>query len=147
LDADRFDRIAKTLTTQPSRRRMLSTLASLALGGAVVSAGRDEAAADHCRAPGKPCRKGTQCCSGFCNKRRGKCKQCPQHFKWCEAQDGCIWETDCCDDEECSQGAIDMLCCDGECIEADCCTDDQCSDDEDQCIDGFCCNPDDEECG
>ena len=74
MDAIHFDRLARSLMTRPSRRTMLRGLASLALGGAVASAGTDEATADHgCRHAGDRCKRPGQCCSGKCSKARKKC--------------------------------------------------------------------------
>jgi hypothetical protein len=61
MDGERFDALAKVLSTTGSRRRVLAGLL-----GAALAAPRGRAAADQCKADGKACKKNGQCCSGHC---------------------------------------------------------------------------------
>lgn len=64
MNADRFDRIAKTMATSCSRRRVLGGL----LGGAGGLLGPERAGARHrgCRHTGDDCTRAGQCCTGRC---------------------------------------------------------------------------------
>ena len=68
MDAHRFDRIAKTLSTSGSRRRVLGGLLGGTLGGLLARLDPEEAAATHtgCRHNGTRCSRPGQCCSGWC---------------------------------------------------------------------------------
>ena len=74
MDADRFDRLARSLAAPASRRAALKGLAAGALGLALGAVGIGEAGATHfgCRHVGKPCARKGQCCSGVC--RNGACR-------------------------------------------------------------------------
>ena len=79
MDADRFDRIAKTLAASGSRRRVLGGLLGGALGlfGPLV---QERAAAGHfgCKHVGRSCTRRRECCSGICQGPRGR-KSCRAH--------------------------------------------------------------------
>ena len=76
MDAQRFDELTQSLTTAPSRRRLLHSFAGAALGLAPLSL-RDETSAKKrkaklkrnefgCVDAGKPCGgKDSACCSGI----------------------------------------------------------------------------------
>ncbi len=85
MDQDRFDRIAKSLATPGSRRRVLGGLLGGALGGLLARLGPEEAGATHagCRHTGATCTRPGQCCSGRCagNNTCQLCtgaSQCPE---------------------------------------------------------------------
>ena len=67
MDGPRFDALAKALGTAAPRRRLLAGLL-----GAALAAPLGRAAADACKAEGKPCKKTSQCCSGLCSE--GVCR-------------------------------------------------------------------------
>ena len=85
VDAEHFDRMARTLGRSNSRRRVLGGLLGGALGGLLTRLGPEEVGATHagCRHDGTTCTRPGQCCSGRCTGR-GKCQpcsragQCPQ---------------------------------------------------------------------
>lgn len=62
MDADRFDALTRFLANRPSRRQVLRGLA----GGLTAGLLSRQAGAADCKAAGKPCSKGDQCCSGLC---------------------------------------------------------------------------------
>ena len=104
MDADRFDALAKAMVARGGSRRWdLRVLGGGALGGLLRLAGPEAAAASHfCRAPGRKCTKGSQCCSGRCNKRKKKCGPCPRGTVFCAPQEECIpVNSYCCQHAEC----------------------------------------------
>ena len=71
MDDARFDSLARTLSTTPTRRGILTALVRGAVGttlAAVVAVPRSEEAAADCRRIGDPCTRGRQCC-GHAHKR------------------------------------------------------------------------------
>ena len=77
MDAEHFDRLVLTLTRARTRRSVLGLLAALGLTRLVA---RDVAAA--CLANGRRCLRTTDCCSGWCKRKRGTfkkfCRQAPE---------------------------------------------------------------------
>ena len=54
-----------------------------------------------CLPPGaKPCRQGSQCCSGKCNKKKRKCLPCLTGTEYCPSQQACVTVGEC----PCPQG-------------------------------------------
>jgi hypothetical protein len=115
MDADRFDALSRALTTAPSRRKTLGALLGALLASALPGFspdtraaarkrnGRDVGAATHCLPPGaKPCKKGSQCCSGRCKKKKKKCLDCATGTTYCASQEACVdsaqFDTLCTDD-------------------------------------------------
>ncbi len=68
MDHDRFDDLTRALASTTSRRTVLKTLAGSAAGGllAMLGVGDTAAAPVGCKASGKSCKRGDQCCSGVC---------------------------------------------------------------------------------
>ena len=92
MDAEHFDRIARALSTTPSRRGSLRLLAGAALGG-LLALPRGAAAqvwsesnAGSCRAPGDICDGDADCCSERC--RSGRCL-CRRRGAACEVDRAC----------------------------------------------------------
>jgi len=84
VDAEHFDRMARTLGRSNSRRRVLGGLLGGALGGLLTRLDPEEAGATHtgCRHNGTRCSRPGQCCSGRCagNNTCQPCtgaRQCP----------------------------------------------------------------------
>jgi hypothetical protein len=79
MDAERFDALTRTVTATASRRRALRGLVGGVLGGVAGSLGLRETAAVHqtcaLRHARARCRRGNQCCSGICRRRRCRCPQ------------------------------------------------------------------------
>ena len=89
MDADRFDRLARSLGTT-SRRGALRLLAGGALGSFLGLLGRGEAGAAHgegCKRVTRRCAKDGDCCSGRC--RRGRCRTTTNPDPACAGGDGC----------------------------------------------------------
>jgi hypothetical protein len=83
VHADRFDRIARSLTGAPSRRRLLRGLAIVPLGLLLARFPRVTSAKRHKKKPklnaygclnvGQPCGgKDDRCCSGICEGKKSK---------------------------------------------------------------------------
>jgi hypothetical protein len=94
MDAARFDAVARTFATRPSRRLLL------AIGLAVtVGARQSRPAAALCRADGAKCGTSSECCSGHCAKK-GKKKRGKKPKKRCavipESAFGCTIDDDTC---------------------------------------------------
>jgi hypothetical protein len=69
----------------------------------------DVGAASHCLPPGaKPCRNGSQCCSGRCKRKKKKCLPCATGTEYCPAQEKCVAPGQC--GGACAPGTAD---CDG----------------------------------
>jgi hypothetical protein len=76
--------------TRKDRRREAARLES----GEVRAS--DVGAATHCLPPGaKPCRKGEQCCSGRCKRKKRKCLDCASGTTYCAAQEKCVAPGQC----------------------------------------------------
>ena len=89
--------------TRKDRRREEAQLES-----GEVRAG-DVGAATHCLPPGaKPCRNGSQCCSGRCKRKKKKCLDCATGTEYCPAQEKCVAPGQC--GGGCATGTAD---CDG----------------------------------
>ena len=63
MDGRRFDDLTRSVAT---RRSVVKSLAGGVAGGLLALVGRGHVAADGCKAAGKRCKKGSQCCSGVC---------------------------------------------------------------------------------
>ena len=102
MDARRFDRLSRALSTRPSRRRLLRSLASgvlAALGGRVAA--EDAAARDRCRNKPDLCKSMSERsrCAGatcFCLTTVGGKKECVNL-----ANVDCPRRDECDDDEDC----------------------------------------------
>jgi hypothetical protein len=147
MDADRFDALSRALTTAPSRRTTLGALLAALLGSVLPGRspdtraaarkrnGRDVGAATHCLPPGaKPCKQGSQCCSGRCKKKKKKCLDCATGTTYCVSQEKCVdsaqfdtlcpddggpctTNTDCCPSGGCTSGSsLYMTCSNGSCV-------------------------------
>lgn len=103
MDGERFDDLTRACASVASRRRLLTTMASsvLATLGFLLPSASASAA---CRAHGKPCDKGRQCCSKTCS-RRGK-GICPRGKVTCGTKRCCAKGQGCVDGEckECTPG-------------------------------------------
>jgi hypothetical protein len=76
VDANRFDRLTRSLSTKTSRRQ---TLAALLLGSAGLAVPVDwVVAGPGCKNVGRKCKRSTQCCSGVCKVKKGK-NRCKAH--------------------------------------------------------------------
>jgi hypothetical protein len=162
VDADRFDRLTKTLAGQGSRREALRRLGGVGLG-ALLGAGapaRDAAACapdeTACRVKrnGKKrtvCVPAGQCCPGLklCSDR---CEVCCDNERACAGKKGrvtCVPGDQCCpDDRQCFGGgcARPGECCPDErrCVvrgKPDCFPSVDCCPDERRCPDGQCVKP------
>jgi hypothetical protein len=124
MDADRFDALARALTTRRSRRTTLGTL----LGGALPGASLETLAERHksevtaasrvCRPAGTACKHGRQCCTKKCLSS-GKCS--------CNADDPCPRPANPCKKAVCSSGRCIIrnnacqsegkVCCDKACVD------------------------------
>jgi hypothetical protein len=90
LEDHRFDAITLALSAgSPSRRHLLRGVAGGALGAALARFGLavEPAAAAKCAGNNKACKRGSQCCSGICRKK--KCKLAPQQGTCTIRQDAC----------------------------------------------------------
>jgi DNA-binding beta-propeller fold protein YncE len=68
-----------------------------------------------CLPPGaKPCRTGSQCCSGRCKRKKRKCLPCLTGTTYCAAQQACIPGGGCCTNEDCPADG-DQTCQGGRC--------------------------------
>jgi hypothetical protein len=86
--------------TRKDRRREAARLES-----GEVSAS-DVGVASHCLPPGaKPCRKGSQCCSGRCKRKKRKCLDCATGTTYCAAQEKCVAPGTC--TTSCATGMAD----------------------------------------
>ena len=116
-------------TTRKDRQREAAQLES----GTVRAS--DVGAATHCLPPGaKPCRKGSQCCSGRCKRKKKKCLPCATGTKYCASQEACVDSTefetvctdgggtcttnsDCCPSGGCtSSSSLYKTCSNGSCV-------------------------------
>ena len=71
-DTEYLDGIAKTLAAGQGRRQVLRLLGGAVLGtalGSTVRAGA-EAAIETFKGTGKKCKRGHDCCSGWCKNKR-----------------------------------------------------------------------------
>lgn len=107
MDAERFERWARSLATTRSRRAVIAALATAALdllGGHAAAtcpglgvfgscnndgdcADCDDAVCqgDRCLRPtGGKCRKNAQCASGRCSRKKHKCRPCPKGVTACD---------------------------------------------------------------
>jgi hypothetical protein len=79
MESERFDTLTRNLAATGSRRLALRGLVGGLLGGVTGRLAAKEAAATHqsctLRHAGTRCRRGNQCCSGICRKRRCRCPQ------------------------------------------------------------------------
>jgi hypothetical protein len=118
MDADRFDALSRALTNPGTRRTTLGALFGALVGGALP--GRSpEALAAPCLPPGaKPCRKGSQCCSGRC-KRKKKCLPCSSGTEYCASLRACVdptqYQTDAANCGSCGNDCGANACENGEC--------------------------------
>jgi hypothetical protein len=88
MDGYRFDDLAKAFAAARSRRGFVKGVLA-GLGGAAFGLiGRDAVEADTCRATGRTCREGVNCCSGLCDKPAGarhrQCLPCPTGTVACD---------------------------------------------------------------
>lgn len=106
MDEQRFDALARHLARGTSRRRALGALAVGALGlfGGMLG---ERAGAKACLREGKDCKRGSQCCSGRCQGKKGrkKCRRVP-------FQSICTRRTDSCTGavKDCGVGAEFCVC-------------------------------------
>ncbi|MDQ3695349.1 MAG: hypothetical protein M3464_17225 [Chloroflexota bacterium] len=93
MDSQRFDRFTKTIANGASRRHLLRGVAGGVLAAAVAhfgggtEAAAQVAAAARCFGNNKKCKRGTQCCSGICRKK--KCRPAPQQGTCTIRKDTC----------------------------------------------------------
>jgi hypothetical protein len=78
MDADRLERLSRTLASGPSRRAVLTGLGALLVGATTTTTPpavqaeaedgwiEDEAFGGFCRLPRFPCSNSGQCCAGGC---------------------------------------------------------------------------------
>ena len=116
MDEARFDRMTRILAHGHSRRSALRLLAAGAIAALGAGLGVEAAPAQTtCKPPGGKCSRHGQCCSGACNRRRGRCRGCPSGEHLCG-------ET-CIPDDQCCAGNAAGKLCGQTCIPiADCCT-------------------------
>jgi hypothetical protein len=112
MDGESFDSLIRSWGTD-TRRNILKGVAAALIAPLLGSAAGSAQAA--CKAPGGRCRQSDECCSGRCNRRTGKCRNCPSGQKFCRADSACIAETACCP-QRCPNG---LTCCTnvGECVD------------------------------
>jgi hypothetical protein len=74
MKAQHFDRLARVLSTTPTRRRLFAGVAGSALGTLLALRGLEDVGASHvaCRHVGETCSRNGECCSSRC--KRGKCR-------------------------------------------------------------------------
>jgi hypothetical protein len=104
----RFDSLARHLASGTSRRRALRALAAGTLGllGGMLG---NRAVAKACLREGKDCKRGSQCCSGSCQGKKGKqkCRRVP-------VQSICTIKNSLCPGgavrTECGTGALSCAC-------------------------------------
>lgn len=91
MDSGKFDRLARAIGAETSRRGVLRTLAGGAAALAAGSAGGGASAASRARGFGEVCSKGADCVSGTCGPKdstgRRRC-QCPPPLVACGG--GCV---------------------------------------------------------
>jgi hypothetical protein len=77
MDGHGFDHLARRLGQAVGRRGALRLLAGALAAG--LAAGDADDAGAACQKPGKPCKRGRQCCSGVCTGKKGKrrCRPAP----------------------------------------------------------------------
>jgi hypothetical protein len=115
MSGDWFDALAAALARARPRRAMAAALAAALTSGAVVPGGGPALAGQvyvepACRGKGAKCRRGGQCCSGRCRKRKGKngkkrrgvCR-CSRYLEPCK------------DDGDCCSGDLSLVCASGKC--------------------------------
>ena len=118
MDSDRFDSFARVAATHSSRRSAVKALAGGVLGVLVgrLRPGGPAQAASSCLAPRKPCRRDAACCSGRCDRQRGRCRGCPSGERFCPLagalQGVCLPQDQCCPGEKA---------CNGQCIPVEQC--------------------------
>ncbi|HET7091857.1 MAG TPA: tail fiber domain-containing protein, partial [Thermomicrobiales bacterium] len=91
MDSDRFDAWTRRLAARRDRRATIGLLGAGALVAALPGA---ETRAGVCGLLGARCKKGGDCCSGRCRRRKGK-----KHGKCrCSRTEGteCVTAADCC---------------------------------------------------
>jgi hypothetical protein len=98
---------------QPTQRTKAAQLESGEVRASDVSAAA-------CLPPGaKPCRKGSQCCSGRCKRKKKKCLACPTGTEYCASLQACVdpsqYETDAANCGFCGNDCGDDACENGEC--------------------------------
>ena len=110
MNSTRFDDLTRNLFSLSTRRSAIRVVLSGALGSLAAGLGLEETAA--CGNPGTACKRDTQCCSGRCNRKRGRCAGCPSGQKLCRG--ACIPREECCggcpQGQTCCQFATGGLC-------------------------------------
>ncbi len=96
--ADRKQATRKAHSPDPADERTLGLRDEQTPDAADEAALREsaEVSATTCLPPGaKPCRKGSQCCSGRCNKKKRKCLPCLSGTEYCAPQQACVTVGEC----------------------------------------------------
>ena len=70
---EQFETLAKGLASQVSRRQAIRAFAAAGAGAMLSAVGIGSVVAPTCREPGRPCRSGSQCCTGACDRATGRC--------------------------------------------------------------------------
>ena len=97
---NRFDQLTRELGTTASRRKAIRIMAGAVATGGLSLIGLRPAGADdpgRCRKIGVPCRRNTECCSGFCDPATARCA-CPPRTNLCPKTGLCI--------SQCSGGTV-----------------------------------------
>ncbi len=143
MDAERFDRLTKQLST--TRLTRLSVIRGLAVGAAAALTGTtistDRAMAGRCKREGQICEGGPeQCCPGtVCNggENPTKCRDCGESGQFC-----CVSTTPCtAPGETCLPGGICGPAPCGGTGQPCCETGDECTEPEDICLSNDTCGP------
>ena len=111
VDAERFDRITKSLASRATRRRLVGGLS----GGILTAVVHINAAGATCREVGSPCTERAQCCGG--KQGRSGCRRfdpiiCPDiDGRRCCLKQGvrCVDTCSCCNGLACTQDPDDPL--------------------------------------
>ena len=123
MDGERFDALARALSTARERRGFVRALAGGAFAAALGTFGNSGARAA-CKAPGAKCKRDDDCCSGGCRRQRGertgRCKPCRDGQFFCPDPGACFFSDECCTDADCGG----LHCCGGVCRE--CCVNPMC---------------------
>jgi hypothetical protein len=101
MTVEQFDTLVAAIARARTRRAVLAALAGSGTIGAALDKGTPASAgqltlAPICRGFHAKCKRGGQCCSGQCRKRRGKNKKKKGHCRCSTHLEPCHDDGDCC---------------------------------------------------
>jgi hypothetical protein len=109
LDDHRFDRLVRTLSTTPTRRRVLTGGVGCTLATLGAALGFPQLAAADCRRRKERCSESNQCCGA--SKGKTRCRQlseagdCPSGRRCCGVRGTkCTNDCGCCENLACNPG-------------------------------------------